>query len=694
MVEDPIQMGLLGYGPSVANPHTGEIVHARTVMYPGILKLTLKRAYDDIIMHKFKQAMEKTTKEDSNQEPTKSEPSDQVVQNLHELKHVSQMFDATTVEKSMERINKDLKQEDHRLVDHINREYTDQDIQKQLRFIDQLTKNNFYPTEMFNFNSLIESELDKVLAISKAKPWSQLASEQKNQLMDILMPYAWIPTMIHELGHNLGMRHNFSGSNDQVNFYQPKELKEMGVKRPVKYSSIMDYGYRTINELPIMGKYDIAALRFAYGRKVELNDGKVVDHPVEDTAQIKDYMFCTDDHVYLNATCNRFDEGTNLTEIVDFTINSYESEYTHRNLRGDRRDFSSYGGTLSYLSRIKSKFHTLRLTFEQYETYKYRFNLDDSAPEWEQIPFLKEVKLATEKAGKFLIDVVKTPTVTCLIQDQQSGGMLVAPLKQLTTFDPYATNCFEAKLNPRYLVAGQTGKAFEDQKYITNPYSYIDQIDVRGIWVDKLLALNTLFDRMLGITNFDKYSENFLTLPALRPELTNLIGSVLTNEVQSDLTFVTNPELLDQLPPVMSFKNVGYDLISLQAHKIEVPLHPLVKRYFGLRSNSYFQVEMVDKVINAINDAPLGFDLYQDIVDQMSVHKYIRQNKEDSSVPSIIIDGRTYMAGENNTVASKIISKLRQHNLAVELKDEEKMLPIEHVSLYQNILTELNYIHN
>ena len=34
MVEDPITRGLLGYGPSIPNPLTGEIVHARTVMFP------------------------------------------------------------------------------------------------------------------------------------------------------------------------------------------------------------------------------------------------------------------------------------------------------------------------------------------------------------------------------------------------------------------------------------------------------------------------------------------------------------------------------------------------------------------------------------------------------------------------------------------------------------------------------------
>ena len=39
MVEDPIRRGLLGYGPSITNPMTGEIIHARTVMFPGVMKV-------------------------------------------------------------------------------------------------------------------------------------------------------------------------------------------------------------------------------------------------------------------------------------------------------------------------------------------------------------------------------------------------------------------------------------------------------------------------------------------------------------------------------------------------------------------------------------------------------------------------------------------------------------------------------
>ncbi|MEK6578127.1 MAG: hypothetical protein AABZ55_02770, partial [Bdellovibrionota bacterium] len=42
MVEDPVAAGLLGYGPSVANPRTGEIVGGRVVLYLGTIKQTIR----------------------------------------------------------------------------------------------------------------------------------------------------------------------------------------------------------------------------------------------------------------------------------------------------------------------------------------------------------------------------------------------------------------------------------------------------------------------------------------------------------------------------------------------------------------------------------------------------------------------------------------------------------------------------
>ena len=92
----------------------------------------------------------------------------------------------------------------------------------------------------------------------------------------------------HEVGHTVGLRHNFQGSYDSLNYFEEywplreDNLQEVttvdeffksnrltqkqhdGMMRQKQYSSIMDYGYSWQNDLEGLGKYDHAALIFGY----------------------------------------------------------------------------------------------------------------------------------------------------------------------------------------------------------------------------------------------------------------------------------------------------------------------------------------------------------------------------------------------------------------------------------------------
>ncbi|MFK8004220.1 MAG: zinc-dependent metalloprotease [Polyangiales bacterium] len=93
----------------------------------------------------------------------------------------------------------------------------------------------------------------------------------------------------HEIGHTIGLRHNFSGSYDAVN-YGPRywELRDDGDMAPRawdpetdietfgriqenQYSTVMDYGNNfVVTDANGVGHYDLAAIKMGYGDLVEV----------------------------------------------------------------------------------------------------------------------------------------------------------------------------------------------------------------------------------------------------------------------------------------------------------------------------------------------------------------------------------------------------------------------------------------
>lgn len=97
----------------------------------------------------------------------------------------------------------------------------------------------------------------------------------------------------HEVGHTLGLRHNFEASSDAMNFFDQywdlknetlsygapmTERQKDGKMTEYQYSSVMDYGSRFNSDVHSLGKYDYAAIRFGYGDLVEsFPKGKIKD---------------------------------------------------------------------------------------------------------------------------------------------------------------------------------------------------------------------------------------------------------------------------------------------------------------------------------------------------------------------------------------------------------------------------------
>lgn len=97
----------------------------------------------------------------------------------------------------------------------------------------------------------------------------------------------------HEMGHNLGLRHNFEASTDALNYGEtfwdlkgegalalepPSDDQLRAGLREHQYASIMDYGSRFMSDIHGLGLYDKAAIAFGYGDLVTVfEDASALD---------------------------------------------------------------------------------------------------------------------------------------------------------------------------------------------------------------------------------------------------------------------------------------------------------------------------------------------------------------------------------------------------------------------------------
>ncbi len=682
LVEDPVASSIIGYGPQTEDPKTGEIISARTVMFLGTIKKYIKYTYDDVLRAKVNTkklvldstksttdslislspelknlaAAKKKTGLTFNLEAMKQKISDQTQK--PKALPVSEKASPIAVGNQKAQIEKALRN----YTANKNDEYDRHDMKSKMKYL-QYAKNCALSP---NGDVLAASISPRLVAkfADDAKPWTELSAEEKEQVTAIILPEIWGATLIHEMGHNLGLRHNFQGSEDKENFYGESELVANGIDHAVVSSSVMEY-IDDLKALPILGKYDIAALKFGYLRKVEVTsaDGSmaVVDVPTtlqnlkvdlnDSKIESKSYGYCTDENLGINAGCKQFDLGTTYTEIAQNMIQGYEDAYTKRNLRDGRASMSLYDD-LTYAGRINGIFKELRIMMEVRERLKYRFGLDDAAPEWDSIAWLKDLKTATLLSGQFMTNVLLVPDLTCAVAKADAPNQIVAVLN-INDIDAEAVSCFKAQINPKYVIIGEAGKSFNSRKDPESTNAYADQIDVRGIWIDKLLATRNLLKRQIGIFSMDKNVDSFLDVPEIRSGILDAVSGLLTNNVVAKVPF----KLIDG--STAEFE-IGYDLSNTQV--IDKSIHPVIADRMGINTTGSTQLQQVVSSIMSVQakDSTGAHDQDNMLSDAVSVHKLsgISDLKPAAGDLTAKIDSDKYIATKANQFAFSAITNL------------------------------------
>lgn len=170
-------------------------------------------------------------------------------------------------------------------------------------------------------------------------------------------------TTLHEMGHSLGLAHNFKATVDKDNYYQSlSEMKNYFPKAHNDYgeipksSSVMDYAVSDMPSLTVVGKYDLAALRFLYTAQVEGANGELVSlnipqNPDEQREPLtnnsigktkKQYMHCSDFvQRFEDFLCTPFDYGSNPEEIATYHVTNAYRFFANNRYRYDSAGLSN-----------------------------------------------------------------------------------------------------------------------------------------------------------------------------------------------------------------------------------------------------------------------------------------------------------------------------------------------------------------
>ncbi|HDY7674762.1 TPA: zinc-dependent metalloprotease [Vibrio vulnificus] len=808
IIPEASEAGLLGFGPSTSNPLTGEILSAYTIMYPGVAQMGVGTAWDELV--ELYNKKELATPYDVQPYGLGSSAALNRDERFVDLSKNTIVGQPETVQELQQSISK-VQEQFSEVVSEEN-SVQEADILGKQTELEMMMANNMFPAEFSGVSASMVANKTDITELDffeegmfvdstlpedalTLKTWDGLNLAQRAKVSLAFSTHQYLTTLVHEVGHNLGLRHNFKGSFDGDNFFTEAQARSLDLKGVSATSSIMDYTPSEIGVHPAFGLYDRAALRFAYQRKVAVHPKvdadaqtkeeilavkrdesqvQFVDLAKKDAAkrldmsqpsalasldlgydlqsqglQLKEYGYCTDGRGR-NTTetgCLVFDEGTSVEAITDAYIERYDSRSEVVNARRNRVEFNENKRYINKLFSTWNTFGRMNMVVDDYYQAYFTGNYKTPAEACMDVSTAAkqeacDVTRAAYKQAYFYLDILKTPEKQCILDMKQELRQPDGTYKQdwagnspwslantnwlagqvageaYTSKFHLPTSCFDQDLKEaiesgyRYWTSSSTGKSYRfthrviaeskhgdflnkvtfSNRASEENASYIGyEAEHLGIWMDKLLAIESLFQPS-GLRGVDFA---LIDLPGVREEVKDLIDH-----------WALGKPLPAASAQAIEFGNVNEPYLFVDANGNEVPgisydpewksteiratpnrLSWLLNRWYGTNRNGG------TATAKAYLQSIYKFDSFRTDTykpEAFEMGRYISMVIDDlpRATHSIEILGRNYYANESNGLAVQMIEEIKKSDIFVISQYSRSELN-SHLAERDNILGNL-----